>query len=406
MKVFLVGNTANREDNRKINKKIAMQYARDYEFDYFIEMSLIDEMNCKELFLYAAKLLYEDYLKYKTKKNSIKVPDLINNEDLIKNKDSHNCIGGKKTTQNRNKTLKVKTKNNEDEKKNQQEEKPNSPILPIKTNENEANEINKKINGKWSDYYEMIELIGNGGFGCVFKAKNKKSNEYRAIKIIKNEFKESIINEVNIMEKCCKNNRNSIKIYEKFSSNNEYAIVMELCDCNLKQKLDENPNGFKASEIKKILTQLNNTFRIIVDNKIIHRDIKLENILVKNDNSDYVVKLTDYGISKQLMTISQKCQTNAGTQMTMAPEIIKGEKYDNKCDLWSIGIIIYQLSFKEYPYKGETGVSLLSKIKNMKQKHFKKTDDSKLDDLIRKLLIPQPSKRLSWKEYFEHPFFG
>ena len=60
----------------------------------------------------------------------------------------------------------------------------------------------------------------------------------------------------------------------------------------------------------------------MVDNKIIHRDIKLENILVKKENSDIIVKLTDYGISKQLITISQKCQTNAGTTLTMAPEIM------------------------------------------------------------------------------------
>ena len=144
----------------------------------------------------------------------------------------------------------------------------------------------------------------------------------------------------------------------------------------------------------------------MVDNKIIHRDIKLENILVKNENSDIIVKLADYGISKELMTISQKCQTNAGTILTMAPEIIKEEKYNNKCDLWSIGVIIYQLSFKEFPYNVLTGIALLKQIENFQQKRFKKTKDSKLDDLIGKLLIAEPSKRLSWKEYFEHPFFG
>ena len=73
--------------------------------------------------------------------------------------------------------------------------------------------------------------------------------------------------------------------------------------------------------------------------------------------------------------------------------------------MWSIGVIIYQLSFKEFPFNGNTGIALLNRIKTMKQKHFKKTKDSKLDDLIGKLLIADPSKRLSWKEYFKHPFF-
>ena len=398
IKIFLVGNKAHKEDKRVVSKEEAIRLVKDFEFDYFIETSTKTGMNVEKLFVYAAKLLYGEYIKYK--KRSITIQK--------ERKDSNNCVGGKrKSIQKPNKAFNDKTKNIENSNKKGQELI--NPIETIKQNEKEANEtkeINKTINGKWSDYYEWKELIGNGGFGCVIKVKNKKTNEFRAIKIIKNELKESLTNEVNIMEKCCKNNQNSIKIYEKYNSDNEFAIVMELYDCNLKQKLDQNPSVFKPNEIKKILTQLNNTFKIMVDNKIIHRDIKLENILVKNENSDIIVKLADYGISKELMTISQKCQTNAGTILTMAPEIIKEEKYNNKCDLWSIGVIIYQLSFKEFPFNADTGIALLNKIKSMKQKYFKKIKDSKLDDLIGKLLIAEPSKRLSWKEYFEHPFFG
>ncbi len=264
---------------------------------------------------------------------------------------------------------------------------------------------NETVKAEWTEFYEYKYNIGRGGFGCVFEVKDRKTNEYRAAKIInKNEFKnKEFINEVSIMKKCT--NNNSVKIYELFDSEKEYAIIMELCDCNLKKYLDENPNGLTTKEIKKILTQLNNTFRIMVDKKIIHRDLKLENILLKYENLDYTVKLTDYGISKKLITYSQKCYSNIGTIETMAPEVLDAKEYNNNCDLWSLGIIIYQLYFKVSPYRGETEVALLKQIKNAKQKFFKKTDDPKLDDLIRKLLIADPSKRLSWKDYFEHPFF-
>ena len=266
---------------------------------------------------------------------------------------------------------------------------------------------NETVKAEWTEFYEYKYNIGCGGSGCVNEVKDRKTNEYRAAKIInKNEFKnKEFINEVSIMKKCT--NNNSVKIYELFDSEKEYAIIMELCDCNLKKYLDENPNGLKAKEIKKILTQLNNTFRIMVDKKIIHRDLKLENILLKYENLDYTVKLTDYGISKKLVTYSQKCKSHIGTIETMAPEVLddNDKEYNNKCDLWSLGIIIYQLYFKVSPYRGETKDALLNKIKNAKQKIFKKTDDPKLDDLIRKLLIADPSKRLSWKDYFEHPFF-
>ncbi len=190
------------------------------------------------------------------------------------------------------------------------------------------------------------------------------------------------------------------------NSKEEYVIVMELCDCNQKKRLDETSNGLKVIEMKNILIQLNNTFRKIVYNKITHRDIKLENILLKYDeNKNYIVKLCYYGVSKQLETLSKEKQSFAGTNLIMAPEVLKDEPYNNKCDLWSLGVIIYQLCFKELPYKGENSYALSNVIKNKGQKHFKKTDDPNLNDLIRKLLVANPSKRLNWKEYFEHPYF-
>ena len=102
---------------------------------------------------------------------------------------------------------------------------------------------------------------------------------YRALKLIdKNKFFkiDALKNEVNLMKKI--ENDNSVKIYDQYNSKEEYVIVIELCDCNLKERLDETSNGLKVIEIKNILIQLNNTFRKMVDNKIIHRDIKLENI--------------------------------------------------------------------------------------------------------------------------------
>ena len=95
-----------------------------------------------------------------------------------------------------------------------------------------------------------------------------------------------------------------------------------------------------------------------------------------------------------------------GTNETMAPEILEGENhYDNKCDLWSIGIIIYQLYFKEYPYEGETQVAIYNQIKELGKKILKKTKNEKLDNLINSLLIREPEKRINYEDYFNHPFF-
>ena len=258
-------------------------------------------------------------------------------------------------------------------------------------------------------YYEIKDEIGRGQFGEVFKGINKKSGEIRAIKIIriKNDMK-YINNELNNMKICSNENDNSVKYYEIFYYKDKLVIVMELCDSTLKKILDERKEGFTSEQIFNIMSQLNNTFKIMYKNKIIHRDIKLDNILIKyKDNNDsninFIVKLTDYGISKQLENTNT---TNMGTNETMAPEILEGEKhYDNKCDLWSIGIIIYQLYFKEYPYKGGQ-VAIYNQIMQLGEKILKKTKNEKLDNLISSLLIREPEKRINYEDYFNHPFFN
>ena len=236
----------------------------------------------------------------------------------------------------------------------------------------------------------------------------------RAIKIIdlnKTEIK-NIINELDNMKICSKENDNSVKYYEHFHYKDQVVIVMELCDNSLQKILDKRKEGFSSEQIYKIMSQLNNTFKIMYKNKIIHRDIKLDNILVKyKDNNNYndsninfIVKLTDYGISKQLKNTINT--TLMGAYGTMAPEILEEKNdYDNKCDLWSIGIIIYQLFFKEYPYKGGP-IAIYNQIKEYGKNILKKTKNENLDNLIESLLIKEPEKRINYEEYFNHPFFN
>ena len=279
-----------------------------------------------------------------------------------------------------------------------------------------------KIKENIKEKYEIRDKIGEGAYSIVYKAKDKETNEIKAIKIMhleniddddeENKKKEQdlIINELNGMKICSNDNNNiySVKLYEFLWYENDIIIVMELCDKNLSKALKEKKEGFKPGEIYKIMKQLNKTFKIMVENNIVHRDLKLENILVKYEDKEqnkFTVKLTDYGMSRQVNK-TKIFKTHVGTPVTMAPEILEGsEKYDNKCDLWSIGVIIYQLIFNEFPYIGETEVSLLNKIKNYKQKKLKKTENKYLDDLIRKLLVYNPKERIEWSSYFAHPFF-
>ena len=273
---------------------------------------------------------------------------------------------------------------------------------------------------------QIIETIKDNVYTCVEKAKYKEKlvalkkikkdqlkediKEERCLNEIKEEdFKEEIKKfnrELSIMRNCyCEN---SLKVYDYFDTDKYFIIVMELCDNTLFKELAKTPNGFAPKKIREILLQLNNVFRIMNENNIVHRDIKLHNILIKYTNeekSKFRVLLSDYGVSNQLSSMTQRYKTHAGTQIIMAPEILEGKEYDNKCDLWSLGIIIYQLYIKKPPYKGKFDNEILSQIDELGQSVLEVIKDAKLKNLLSKLLVKDPKDRISWKEYFEHPFF-
>ena len=201
-------------------------------------------------------------------------------------------------------------------------------------------------------------------------------------------YKNGFINEYENMKICANNNINSVKCYEYFNTEDNFVIIMELCDTNLSKLLIERKKGFNSEEIFEIMKQLNKTFKKMKENNIIHRDLKLENILIKyNEDKTYIVKLTDYGCSKKVSSISQMyCSTIVGTNIYMAPKILKGEKYNYKCYLWSIGVIIYKLFFIKPPFSGLNESALIKNIEELGNKALKSTKNEELDDLIRQLL--------------------
>jgi len=288
---------------------------------------------------------------------------------------------------------------------------------------NELLIINPKDRITWEDYfyhsffsyenfYTIGKIIGKGGFGYVCKAIKIDTKEERAIKIISKNNTEEIpyteIDNMTIAQGKNKDNKNTVKLYEYFDMRDEFVMIMELCDCNLADILKEKKKKkekFKLNEILEILTQLNNTFKILVDNKVIHRDLKLENILLKRENGQNIWKLMDYGVSRKLLTLSKQNYTkNVGTISYMAPEVSEGI-YNNECDLWSLGILIYYLYFQEVPYAGEANYAVLDKIKTSGKKLLNPSGNENFDDLISRLLEADPYKRISWEQYFKHPFF-
>ena len=148
----------------------------------------------------------------------------------------------------------------------------------------------------------------------------------------------------------------------------------------------------------------------MVDNQLIYIDLRFENILIKFVNEEktkYIIKLKltdDIGLVKQFRNLMLSSEGNNRNNCIDAPEILKENEYNHKSDLWSLGVIIYVLYFREYPYKGTSSEELLEEIKKG-QDNLKKTGNLDLDNLIRALLIEEPEERMDWNQYFNHPFF-
>ena len=152
-----------------------------------------------------------------------------------------------------------------------------------------------KTKYKFDDFeIDLRKTLGRGGFGDVYKAIEKNTGKVYAIKtILNNKYNDEEINNMLNMNKC----ENSIHYYGFFIKENLIYLIMELCNGNLAQKINE--KKLNAKEIKEILEQLNNVFKIMYDNSIIHRDIKPENILIKKlENNKFLYKLSDYDYQK------------------------------------------------------------------------------------------------------------
>jgi calcium-dependent protein kinase len=261
----------------------------------------------------------------------------------------------------------------------------------------------------FKEKYEYIkdEPINGGGYGQIYRIKDKKvKTEYVLKKLRKNDpdlniigtDQESFENEINFLINV--KGTNIINIIDYYFNQNDiyYYLILEKMDGDLSMMLNKYKNGMSSKLIRKIFSQINSGLKIMVDNNKTHRDLKPSNILfsyTNDEKTDFIVKIGDFGLSTDLTS-------NTGTELFKAPEVNKG-KYSNKCDLYSIGIILYMLKTGEYIFEGE---DYADKLINKKLNKIKKdTDDEKLNSLIKKLLVINPHERMEWKDYFDDPFF-
>jgi len=271
----------------------------------------------------------------------------------------------------------------------------------------------KEGTGDLYSSYELLNYIGKGGFGRVYKVRHKLSNQFRAMKIIKckadNPHSNSaeILKQINILKTL--DHPNIIKIYEFYSTDKYVYIINELCTGGeLFNKIVE-VKHFTESTACYIMRQLLSAVAYCHDKGVIHRDLKPENILIENseekDKEFFHIKIIDFGTCEILK--KKKLTEQIGTSFYIAPEVLK-DGYNEKCDLWSCGVILYILLCGSPPFYGKSEKEIFQRILDgsisFKHKIWSKISDE-AKNLVIKLLQVDPSKRLSAAEALEDIWF-
>jgi len=270
----------------------------------------------------------------------------------------------------------------------------------------DSNVIVSEVKSDPFEDYQVVKTIGKGAFGEVQLVEHKLTGKVRAMKLIKKSDiadEESILNEFNTLKKI--DHQNILKIFEYYSDKEYYYLVTEYCsggDLLQVMKSQFLSEMQVACIIYQILLALNNIHKL----KIIHRDLKLENILVTKKEEDglYRVKICDFGTS-HFFRDGEKEKYMAGSSYYIAPEVFK-RKYDFKCDLWSTGVIMYVLLTKKIPFFGEDEKQIQ---KNIVKKTYNaeplKSFSKYSQDLIADLLEKDPDKRLNAEEALTYEIF-
>ena len=299
----------------------------------------------------------------------------------------------------------------------------------------------KKLAKKNIKYYHLIEQIGKGATGKVWLAVDERKNELLAIKAIPNEYlkkeegKTRIKSELENLHKLKHKNIIQIRGYEA-TKNNTY-IALEYCNGgNLHeyQKFYQKTTKTTLNElyIQKIMKQITAGLEFMHLNKIIHRDIKLENILINFDkypnlaikgklppkvkyenislSDSFTIKIADLGFSKNI-EVSNITATVLGTPINMSPDIVNNyvsdetKSYNTSVDLWSLGAITYELLTGKQAFSGSQFQEVFKQI--MEGKYTLPSSmvvSVEIISFINGLLQFYPEKRLNWEQIKTHPF--
>ena len=217
--------------------------------------------------------------------------------------------------------------------------------------------------------YEILDELGRGGMGVVYRAKDPSIGRIVAVKTIQISEEGTGLSHAQLLERFQTEARaagalahsNIVVIYDVGESDGVYYITMELVNGKSLQSLMDAGEKFPLFRVVRIMEQACSALQYAHDHQVVHRDIKPANIMLTGED---FVKITDFGTA-QIMQYGAAQQTSAmGTPGYMSPEQIKGRTVDGRTDIFSLGVILYQLTTGQKPFRGQDIATILYQILN------------------------------------------
>ena len=265
---------------------------------------------------------------------------------------------------------------------------------------------------KFSDYYELKEVIGKGKFGVVNLGIHKKTQQQVAVKIINKdsikttEDKELVRIEIGILKLC--HHPNVVRLLDHLENEDYIFIVTEYIEGGtLGQYFKKRNFNFSERQASSIMSQIANGVKYLHKYGIVHRDLKPDNIMITQQNDFGIIKIMDFGLSK-IVSTQEKMVDGYGTLSYVAPEVLLRTPYNKEVDIWSMGVILYYMLCGHLPFKGNKEVVIAEKIVN-DDLEFDEDEwevrSKRVRDLITSCLKKEPEERITIDEFLNHPWF-
>ncbi|TMW57103.1 hypothetical protein Poli38472_003028 [Pythium oligandrum] len=250
--------------------------------------------------------------------------------------------------------------------------------------------------------YHILERIGEGSFGKVYRGRRKYTGQIVALKFVSKRGKspkdlDNLRQEINILRGL--NHCNIIAMLDSFETEGEFCMVIEYAQGDLFQVLMDD-HQLPEEEIRPIAIQLLQALHVLHTNRIIHRDMKPQNILI---GSKQQIKLCDFGFARAITHDNSVLTSIKGTPLYMAPELVQEKPYNHTADLWSLGVILYELAVGKPPFYTDRIVSLIQMIVR-EPVQYPSTMSPDFKSFLSGLLNKDPSSRLTWPAILQHPF--